>query len=77
MLHHIDLGSNTAQCQNVNYETQINFLSACKECSSRSYKRKNYEKDIKWVCFCKVKTIQSQYYIMTTVFLYDIMLNRI
>lgn len=45
MLHHIDLGSNTAQCQNVNYETQINFLSACKECSSRSYKRKNYEKD--------------------------------
>lgn len=28
MLHHIDLGSNTAQCQNVNYETQINFLSA-------------------------------------------------
>lgn len=45
MLHHIDLGSNTAQCQNVNYETQINSLSACKECSSRPYKRKNYEKD--------------------------------
>lgn len=80
MLYHIDSGSNTAKCQNVHYETQINLYGKSFSLHARNvHPDHTSEKMMKkiMVCFCKVKTIQSQNYIMTTIFLYDIILNRI